>query len=172
MLLCLHYSPKANQAMKKTLPLDTANFATHLLCICLAKWQTQYNLMENTTFISTRVVLLMLENIENHAKLNHKLPSVIKAKGAEGKCKMESINSCFPEKPKKVGWTNKHYMLCEKHGGPHKIHNTCDCCCCNKDDPAIKRKGGTARLLPPKRDKMVQFLPRSSDLRLGKHSVP
>ena len=48
-LPCLPYSPKANQATKKILPFDDANLETCLLRMCLAKWQTQYNLMENTT---------------------------------------------------------------------------------------------------------------------------
>eukprot|EP00804_Cyclotella_cryptica_P012252 CCRYP_013850-RA/>CCRYP_013850-RA protein AED:0.42 eAED:0.44 QI:0/0/0/1/1/1/2/0/306 len=45
-LPCLYYSPKANQATKKVLPLDDADLATHLLRMCPAKWQTQYDLME------------------------------------------------------------------------------------------------------------------------------
>lgn len=32
----LHYSPKANQATKKVLPIDDANLETHLLRMCLA----------------------------------------------------------------------------------------------------------------------------------------
>eukprot|EP00804_Cyclotella_cryptica_P007669 CCRYP_015243-RA/>CCRYP_015243-RA protein AED:0.40 eAED:1.00 QI:0/0/0/1/1/1/3/0/351 len=48
-LPCLYYSPKANQATKKVLPLDDADLATHLLRMCPAKWQTQYDLTENTT---------------------------------------------------------------------------------------------------------------------------
>eukprot|EP00804_Cyclotella_cryptica_P018736 CCRYP_007218-RA/>CCRYP_007218-RA protein AED:0.43 eAED:0.44 QI:0/0/0/1/0/0.5/2/0/225 len=53
-LPCLYYSPKANQATKKVLPLDDADLATHLLRMCPAKWQTQYDLTENTTPVSTR----------------------------------------------------------------------------------------------------------------------
>eukprot|EP00804_Cyclotella_cryptica_P001034 CCRYP_008353-RA/>CCRYP_008353-RA protein AED:0.42 eAED:0.42 QI:21/1/1/1/0/0/2/168/101 len=43
------------------------------------------------------------------------------------KRKMESMDSRIPKKPKKVGWTEKHCVLCKKHGGPHKSHNTQDC---------------------------------------------
>ena len=49
----LYYSPKANKATKQVLSLDDTDLATHLLCMCPAKWQTQYNLMENTTPVST-----------------------------------------------------------------------------------------------------------------------
>eukprot|EP00804_Cyclotella_cryptica_P011365 CCRYP_016035-RA/>CCRYP_016035-RA protein AED:0.37 eAED:0.38 QI:0/-1/0/1/-1/1/1/0/139 len=70
-LPCLYYSPKANQATEKVLPLDDADLATHLLRMCPAKWQTQYDLTENTTPVSTRALLLVLESIENNAELNN-----------------------------------------------------------------------------------------------------
>jgi hypothetical protein len=96
MLLCLYYSPSANQATKQVLPLDDAYFATHLLCMCPAKWQTQYDLTEKTNPVNTRALLLILEKIKNNTELETKPPSVIKPKGAEGKRKMESIDSRIP----------------------------------------------------------------------------
>eukprot|EP00804_Cyclotella_cryptica_P023290 CCRYP_000455-RA/>CCRYP_000455-RA protein AED:0.42 eAED:0.83 QI:0/0/0.25/1/0.66/0.75/4/139/237 len=101
-LPCLYYSPKANQATKKVLPLDDADLATHLLRMCPAKWQTQYDLTENTTPVSTRALLLVLENIENNAELDNKPASTTKAKGADMKRKMESMDSRIPKKPKKI----------------------------------------------------------------------
>eukprot|EP00804_Cyclotella_cryptica_P022128 CCRYP_011604-RA/>CCRYP_011604-RA protein AED:0.46 eAED:1.00 QI:0/0/0/1/1/1/2/0/154 len=89
-----------------------------------AKWQTQYNLTKNTTPVSTRALLLVLENIKNNAELDAKPSSTTKAKQADQKRKMESMDSRIPNKPKKVGWTDKHCVLCKKHGGPHKSHNT------------------------------------------------
>ena len=68
--------------------------------------------MDNTSPISTRTHLLVLENIENNAELHQKPPNTIKANGVEGKPKMKSINSCIPKKPKKVGWTNKLDTAC------------------------------------------------------------
>ena len=65
-LPCLYYSPRANQATKKVLPLDDADLATHLLRMCPAKWQTQYDLTEKTTPVNTRALLLILEKIENN----------------------------------------------------------------------------------------------------------
>jgi hypothetical protein len=73
-LPCLYYSPSANQVTKKVLPLDDANLATHLLHMCPAKWQTQYNLTEKTTPVNTRALLLILEKIENNAKVETSLP--------------------------------------------------------------------------------------------------
>jgi hypothetical protein len=50
---------------------------------------------------------LVLENIENNLKLNAKPHSVTKSKGADGKRKMEWMDSRIPKKPKRVGWTDK-----------------------------------------------------------------
>ena len=69
-LPCLFYSPKANLTTKEILPLDDADLATHLLHVCPAMWQAQYDLSKNTTPVSTSVLLLMLENIENNADLD------------------------------------------------------------------------------------------------------
>ena len=66
-------------------------------------------------------------------------------KGADGKHKMESMDSCIPKKPKKVGWTDKHCVLCKKHYGPHKSHNMCDCRRFNKDGTPIKKNAGTGK---------------------------
>jgi hypothetical protein len=68
--------------------------------MCPAKWQTQYNLTEKTTPVNTRALLLILEKIKNNVGVEAKPPSTIKPKGAEGKCKMESIDSCIPKKSK------------------------------------------------------------------------
>jgi hypothetical protein len=144
-LPCLFNSPKANQATKKVLPLDNAELVTHLLQMCLAKWQTQFDLMEKTTPVSTRALLLVLENIKNNVKLDMKPSSMIKAKGAEQKRKMESMDSHMPKKPKKEGWTEKHCVQCKKHGGSHKSHNTCDCCHYNKAGTPIKINRGVGK---------------------------
>ena len=117
MLPCLYYSPKANEATKNVLSLDNTDLATLLLCMCPAKWPTQDNLIENATPVSTRALLLVLENIKNNVELDAKPPSVIKSKRADGKCKMESMDSYIPKKPKKVGWTEKHCVLCKKPVG-------------------------------------------------------
>ena len=71
--------------------------------------------------------MLILEKIENNAEVETKPPSAIKPKGAEGKHKMESLDSCIPKKLK-VGFSDKHCALCKKHGGPYKSHYTRDCC--------------------------------------------
>ena len=67
---------------------------------------------------------------------------MIKPKGAEGKHKMESIDSCVHKKSKTVGYSDKHCALCKKHGGSHKSHNTCDCRKYNLEGTPMKRNGG------------------------------
>ena len=93
----------------------------------------------------------MLENIENNADLDYKSTNPSKLKGAEGKRKMESVDSRIPKKPKKVGWTDKHCVLCKKHEGPLKSHNTRDCRHFNKDGMPVKNCGGTSRPQPNKK---------------------
>ena len=58
-LPCLFYSPKTNLTTKVVLPLVDADLATHLFCMCPARWQAQYVLSKNTTRVSTRTLLLM-----------------------------------------------------------------------------------------------------------------
>jgi hypothetical protein len=84
---------------------------------------------------------LILEKIENNVEVETKPPSMITPKGAEGKQKMESIDSRIPKKSKQVGFSDKHCAPCKKHGGPHKWHNTCDCCKYNSDGTTIQRNG-------------------------------
>ena len=99
--------------------------------------------MEKTTPVNTRALLLILEKIKNNTEVETKPPSVIKPKGAEGKCKMESIDSHISKKAKQVGFSHKHCALWQKHGGPQKSHNTRDCCKYNSNGTSIKRNGGT-----------------------------
>ena len=77
MLPCLYYSPSTNQFTMQVFALDDADLVTHLLCMCLAKWQTQYDLTEKTTPVNTRALLLILEMIENNAEVETKPPSTI-----------------------------------------------------------------------------------------------
>jgi len=121
---CMHYSPSANLATKQAFPLDDTDLMTHLLGMCPAMWQTQYDLTEKTTPVSTRALLLILEKIEikNNTEVETKPPSAIKPKGAEGKHKMESIDSRIPKKSKQVGFRNKLSWKCRCHvmsASPH-----------------------------------------------------
>ena len=87
---------------------------------------------------------------------------------------MESIDSRIPKKPKKVTWSEKHCVLCKKHGGPHKSHNTHDCHRFNKDGTLIKNLGGASRLEPnrkgPEGANSVQLLRTEFKKAIRKHS--
>ena len=81
--------------------MEDADLATHLLHMCPAKWQTKYNLMENTIHVSTRALLLVLKNIKSNAEVDYKAQNPTKTKGSKGKCKMKSINLLFPRSPRR-----------------------------------------------------------------------
>ena len=66
--------------------------------MCLAQWETEYDLMENTTPVSPRALLLVLRNAENNSKVDNKPPGANKAEGAEGKCKIALIDSHIPKR--------------------------------------------------------------------------
>ncbi len=104
--------------------MDDADLTTHLLYMCLIKWQTQYDLTENTTLVSNRALQLVLVNVENSMESDYKSQNSNKSKGAEEKCNMESIDSWIPKKPKTVGWTNKHCVLCKRGQSKDKTHVT------------------------------------------------
>ena len=110
----MYYIPSMNQATKQVLLLENTIHVTHVLHMCPAKWQTQYELTEKMTLVSTRALLLILEKIEKKPKVEAKPPCMIKPKGSEGKCKMESINARIPQKPNQVGLSDKQCALCKK----------------------------------------------------------
>ena len=66
---------------------------------------------------------------------------MIKPKGAEGKYKMESIDSHIPKRSKQVGFSDKQGALCKKRGGHYKLHNTHDYHKFDPDSTPIKRNG-------------------------------
>jgi hypothetical protein len=104
-LPCLYDSPSMNHATKQVLPLDNADLMTRLLCMCPAKWQTQYNLTAKTTLVNT-ALLLILEKIKNNTEVETMPPRLIKPKGAEGKYKKESIDSYIPKMSRQVGFSD------------------------------------------------------------------
>ena len=59
-----------NQATKQVFPLDDVDVVMHLLCMCPAKWQTQYDLTEKS--VNTWALLLILEKTENNAEVEAK----------------------------------------------------------------------------------------------------
>ena len=79
-------------------PLDDSNLMTHLLPMCPIKWQKQYDLNDHSTLLSTKALLLVLENIKTNVKVDHKPPSNYKAKGATSKRKMASTVFWIPKK--------------------------------------------------------------------------
>ncbi len=136
-LPCQYHRRKVNLATKPVTLLEDANLATHLLQMYPVEWQRMYDLMNNSTPVSTRDLLLVPESIKSNVKLNEKPPSKDKANGADPKCKMDSIDACFPKKAKR-GWAERHSFLCKKHGCAHTMYNTKECRCYNSDGTCKK----------------------------------
>jgi hypothetical protein len=97
--------------------------------------------MEKMTSVNTRALLLILKKIENNSEVETKPPNTNKPKGAKDKCRIESIDSHIPKKPKQVGFSDKQFTLCKKHDGPLKPHNTHDYHKYNPDGTPIRRNG-------------------------------
>jgi hypothetical protein len=95
---------------------------------------------------------MVLENIESNVELDEKPPSKDKAKGADNKRKMASIEARVPKKAKK-GWTEKHCSLCKKHGGAHTTHNTKECRRYNSDRTSKKAAASKPKSDKPAHDK-------------------
>ncbi len=97
---------------KPLTPIEDADLMTHLLQTCPIKWQSQYDIMTQSTPVSTRDLLLVLEKSKRSMQLNEKPPSKEKVKGADPKHKMDSIEARIPKMARK-GWTDKHCFLCK-----------------------------------------------------------
>ena len=138
----LYNSPMASPATKPVEPFDEADLACQLLRMCPESWQDQYNLAQETVPQDTRKLLLVLENIEKIG-VNQK-PAAnnagTNAKPTENNGKRKGMNSSTDRIPKKKR-TEKHCVLCQKHGGAPSSHNTSECTKYDKDG---KLKSGWA----------------------------
>jgi hypothetical protein len=99
----LFNSPKANSATKPVMPLEDADFGTHLLRMCPVKWQRQYDLMENSTPVSTRALLMVLENIESNVELDEKPPARTRQKELTTSVRWLPLKHVSPRKPRRAG---------------------------------------------------------------------
>jgi len=132
----LYNSPKVGPATKPVEPFDEAELACHLLRMCPESWQDHYNLAQETVPQETRKLLLVLENIEklgaNDQKKSAANSTGTNAKTADTNGKRKGMNSSVDRIPKKKR-TEKHCVLCQKHGGAPASHNTSECTKYEKD---------------------------------------
>eukprot|EP00804_Cyclotella_cryptica_P012152 CCRYP_009841-RA/>CCRYP_009841-RA protein AED:0.19 eAED:0.61 QI:0/0/0/1/1/1/2/0/435 len=125
LLPCLYQSNRATPATKKVGPIDDADLAGHILCMCPGTWQAQYELKAETVPQCVRDLLDDLEKIEK-AFPTERDQSAKKGKlnpSESNKRKMVSLNEPIPKKVRKMA---RHCALCKKHGA-HATHNTSDC---------------------------------------------
>ena len=118
----LFQSPKANSATKLVMPFEDADLMMHLLKMCCIKCQWQYDLMETSTPVSTRALLLVLENIESNVELDDKPTSKDMAKGTDCKEKMETSDIHNSKKAKKA--RQRSTVLSARNMGAHTSHTT------------------------------------------------
>ncbi len=113
------------------------------------------DLMENTTLLSTRALLLALE-IENNAEVDYKAQNHTNMKGAKGKRKMESIDSHIPKKPKRGAGLTSMCSL-QEAWGVFKSHDMRSCHHFNKDGTPTKGHGDAGRPQKEKKRKGTNF---------------
>ena len=72
--------------------------------MCPVKWQMQYDLMENSTLVSTRALLLVPENIKSNVELDDKPPiAKTRQKGLTPKERWNLVIHVTPKRPRKAG---------------------------------------------------------------------
>ena len=108
--------------------------------MCPVKWQRQYNLMENSTPVSTRALLMVLENIESNVELNDKPPSKDKAKGADSKRKAKSMIHATPRRPRRAG--RRSIALSARNMGARTLRTTPRSAGATTETEAPKRQEG------------------------------
>ena len=152
LLPSLYNSPKAGPDTKPCEPFDEAELAFQLLRMCPESWQDHYNLTQETVPQELRKLLLILENIEKLGANKQKKPAAASAgtnaKTAESNGKRKGTNSSSDRIPKKKR-TEKHCVLCQKHGGTSASHNTNECTKYEKDGTLkaswAKKSAGTGK---------------------------
>ena len=154
------------------MPLDDADLVTHLLHMCPAKWQTQYNLMENTTPISTRALLLILENIKRI------LPRSILScplwqnwKGPMGSARLSRWTPVSPRNPRE--WAGPRSTACHTRRMEGRTRATTCMTAIILTRSVLLSKGMGVQVSPiqRKREAKVQTLCRFSMLSWTKHST-
>ena len=123
-------SPQATASTKPAQPFSESELAGHILKACPDTWQDQYDLVQTHVPQDLTKLLLVLENIEK-AGLGMAAPAKSPSSNGTGsgqgseKRKMNSSSDRIPKKKKKT--SEKHCVLCQKHGGSPGTHNTSDC---------------------------------------------
>ena len=71
--------------------------------MCPVKWQRQYDLMENSTPVSTRALLMVLENIESNVELDDKPLAKTRQKELTPKGRRNPMIHTTPKRPRRAG---------------------------------------------------------------------
>ena len=133
LLPSIYDSPKATPATKPAKPFSESELAGHILRACPETWQAQYDLIQQHVPQDLTKLLAVLENIEKASFASNtpaKLPTSNGNGNGNGNGNSEkrkgnpSADRIPRKKPKK---SEKHCVLCQKHGGAANTHNTNEC---------------------------------------------
>jgi hypothetical protein len=126
--------------------------------MCPDSWQNQYNLNQDTIPQDSRGLLIVLENIEKlgvTTTVPQKPPANgtgnAKSNGKESNRKRKGTDSSTGQAYKKKR-TDKHCVLCQKHGGKPATHITGDCTKYEKDG-TVKPSWSSGKYLADKTKK-------------------
>ena len=78
--------------------------------------------MKNSTPVSKRALLMVLENIESNVELDDKPPSKDKAKGADSKRRQNPTIHTTPKRPRRAG--QRSIALSARNMGAHTLRTT------------------------------------------------
>ena len=139
LLPSIYDSPKATTSTRPAKPFSEADLAGHILRACPESWLHQYNLTQEHVPQDLTKLLLVLENVEKASISSNapaKTPSSNGNGNGNGHSEKRKGNSSADRIPKKKKKTEKHCVLCQKHGGASNTHNTNECRRYEKDGTA------------------------------------
>ena len=131
LLPSIYNSSKATTSTKLAKPFSESELAGHILKACPDSWQNQYDLNQEHVPQDLNKLLIVLENIEKASVASNtpaKSPTTNgngNGNGNSEKRKGNPSNDRIPKK--KFKKSEKHCVLCQKHGGAANTHNTSEC---------------------------------------------
>ena len=134
LLPSIYNSPKATTSTRPAKPFSEAELANHILRACPESWRHQYDLTQEHVPQDITKLLLVLENVEK-ASMNSNAPGKpLSTNGhgngngnGNGNSEKRKGSSSADRIPRKKRKTEKHCVLCQKHGGASNTHNTNEC---------------------------------------------
>jgi hypothetical protein len=131
---CFYNSPSVNATtILANVPFTEAEPESHVLWMCPLQWQDQYNLHKRgMTQLDMCLLLMSLEAIERVCT-QKKASAPSKKDSNKGKKSNKRPGTESMARVPKKSYTEKHCIVCKRHGDAHTMHNTRDYCKYDKD---------------------------------------